>query len=516
MVVLQFAEHLSDRAAADAVRRRIDWKDLLGLELTAPGFAAAVLSEFRTRLIAGNLPLHLFDALLTRCPAVGLRKARGRQRTASPHGLAAIRARTRREGVGETVRHALQALATAAPDWLPPHRMPVWSEWAERYGARFDAFGLPKGKAEREPLAETSGRDGYRLLEAIDAPDAPSGLRTVPAVEPLRRVWVPAYDAPTADGHVRWRAGEDLPPAAQMVNAPHAPDARCSSKRDTKWTGDKAHLTETCDPAAPQLITHVETTPATPPTGPCCPPATPRWPPRGCCRGSPWSMPATWTRTWWCVVVQRQTEHDVAVVGPVPPDLSWQARAGAGFAVACFTLDWEQRRATCPQGKPSVPWSATHDTTGNDISTIRFARADGLACAHRAAGTRRTTGPRELTVRPRPQHEALPAARQYQTTAACKAQYDARAGVEGTLSEGLRVCDLRRARYDGTSAWPRRAANTCSRPRGSTCAASAPGGTNAPSPPPAPPPFSRSLPPRHQELTKSPAVCHGPAGHHRA
>ena len=128
MVVLQFAEHLSDRAAADAVRRRIDWKYLLGLELTDPGFDAAVLSEFRTRLIAGNLPLHLFDALLTRCPAVGLRKARGRQRTDSPHGLAAIRALNRLECVGETVRHALNALATAAPDWLRPHLAPVWSE----------------------------------------------------------------------------------------------------------------------------------------------------------------------------------------------------------------------------------------------------------------------------------------------------------------------------------------------------------------------------------------------------
>jgi len=36
--VMQFAEGLSDRQAADAVRGRIDWKYALALELTDPGF----------------------------------------------------------------------------------------------------------------------------------------------------------------------------------------------------------------------------------------------------------------------------------------------------------------------------------------------------------------------------------------------------------------------------------------------------------------------------------------------
>src|SRR6267142_2577401 len=51
--VLQYAERLTDRQAADAVRGRIDWKYALGMELTDPGFEFSILSEFRTRLIAG-------------------------------------------------------------------------------------------------------------------------------------------------------------------------------------------------------------------------------------------------------------------------------------------------------------------------------------------------------------------------------------------------------------------------------------------------------------------------------
>src|SRR5499427_8866101 len=65
VLVLQFAEGLSDRQAADAVRGRIDWKYALALELTDPGFDASVLSEFRQRLITGHAELLLFETMLT-------------------------------------------------------------------------------------------------------------------------------------------------------------------------------------------------------------------------------------------------------------------------------------------------------------------------------------------------------------------------------------------------------------------------------------------------------------------
>jgi len=54
ITVMQYADNLTDRQAADAVRSRIDWKYALGLELTDPGFDHSVLSKFRTRLIEGT------------------------------------------------------------------------------------------------------------------------------------------------------------------------------------------------------------------------------------------------------------------------------------------------------------------------------------------------------------------------------------------------------------------------------------------------------------------------------
>jgi hypothetical protein len=49
VTVLQRAENLTDRQAADAVRVRIDWKCLLGLVLDDAGFDHTLLSEFRAR-----------------------------------------------------------------------------------------------------------------------------------------------------------------------------------------------------------------------------------------------------------------------------------------------------------------------------------------------------------------------------------------------------------------------------------------------------------------------------------
>src|SRR2546423_11210914 len=91
VTIMQFRENLGDRQAAEAVRARIDWKYLLSLELTDPGFDFSVLSEFRDRLLAGSAEELLLDKLLERCRAMGWLKARGQQRTDSTHVLAAIR-----------------------------------------------------------------------------------------------------------------------------------------------------------------------------------------------------------------------------------------------------------------------------------------------------------------------------------------------------------------------------------------------------------------------------------------
>src|SRR5262245_20546263 len=124
---MQFREHLANRQAAEAVRARIDWQYLLGLDLTDPGFDFSVLSEFRGRLLAGSAEVLLLDKLLERCRTMGLLKVRGQQRTDSTPGRAAIRVMHRLELVAETLRATLNALAPVAPAWLQAIAPLAWS-----------------------------------------------------------------------------------------------------------------------------------------------------------------------------------------------------------------------------------------------------------------------------------------------------------------------------------------------------------------------------------------------------
>src|SRR6266478_6088399 len=170
VTIMQFRENLADRQAAEAVRARIDWKYLLGLALTDPGFDFSVLSEFRDRLLASSTEELLLEKLLEGCRAMGWLKARGSQRTDSTHVLAAIRVLNRLELVAETLRAALNAVATVAPDWLQG-LAPL--AWYERYGRRIEDTRLPREQAQRDAYAQTVGEDGFYLLDALDAPEAP-------------------------------------------------------------------------------------------------------------------------------------------------------------------------------------------------------------------------------------------------------------------------------------------------------------------------------------------------------
>jgi len=260
VTVLHYAEGLSDRQAADAVRDRLAWKYLLGLELTDTGFDYSILSDFRARLVAGAAEALLLDVLLDRCKAAGLLKPRGRQRTDSTNVLAAVRALNRLEGVGETLRHALNTLAAVAPDGL---RAQVTLDWYDRYGRRIENTRLPEAQAERDALTATIGADGVCLLTTLYDPTAPAWLREIPAVRTLLQMWLQHYHAPDpSTGIMRLRDQQDLPPRALLLESPYDPDARFHTKRETSWTGYTIHLTETCDEDTPDLITQVATVPA--------------------------------------------------------------------------------------------------------------------------------------------------------------------------------------------------------------------------------------------------------------
>ena len=441
VTILQFAENLTDRQTADAVRGRIDWKYALGLELTDAGFDFSILSEFRTRLIAGGAEERLLTQMLALFVGRGLLKARGTQRTDSTHIVAAVRELNRLEIVGETLHHALNMLAQIAPAWLQDQ---VSVEWFLRYGQRFSDYRLPKEPNDRHTLAVTIGCDGYHLLTQLYSDAAPPYLKALPAVDILRQVWVQQYYHD--HGAVRWRDHKNVPPSALMIASPYDLEVRYSEKRGHHWRGYKVHLTETCDTEAPHVITHVETTLATDQDVTAVDTIH-----HGLADKA--LLPEVHLVDGAYVssdgLVASQHDYDVTLTGPMRQDQSWQAHDDQGFDISQFRIHWDHEMVTCPTGHQSRYWKPATGPRGKPTIQVLFDKKTCAGCAVRIRCTRSKAGPRELTLHPQAQHLALQAARARQHTDAFKELYRSRAGVEGTISQAVFACGMRRTRYRG-------------------------------------------------------------------
>lgn len=440
--ILQYVESLSDVGAAEQVRARIDWKYLLGADLDYAGFAASDLSEFRSRLLAHEAAERLFEKPLARMKALGLVKEGGQQRTDSTHVLAAIRTLNRLELVGETMRHTLNQLALEGRAWLTNW---VPSEWFERYASRIEEGKLPQDESKRKALAQTIGEDGQDLLKRLYDEQTPDFLRQVPAVQVLRLVWLQQYQV--VDDQIGWRLAGNVPPAEIMINSPYDPEARFSRKRTTTWTGGKAHLTESCDPDRPHLLTHIETSMATEPDFQTLPKIHTALAQKGL-------LPAEHTLDAGYMTINNFVEshahHGVELVGPMRPDTSPQARAQNGYDLAHFVVDWQAQTVTCPQGNTSTVWSPSTNRQGDASISVRFRKQDCLDCPVRSLCTSAPNAPRGLHLQATAlKQQTLQQARLDQQQPAFQERYRRRAGVEGSISQAVRSFELRQARFIG-------------------------------------------------------------------
>lgn len=441
VTIMQFAENLSDRQAAEAVRARLDWKYALSLELTDPGFHYSILSEFRTRLVDNEKSQILLDQILSLFKEKGWLKARGQQRTDSTHVLATVRELNQVEVVGESFRYTLNVLATVIPDWL---RERLKEEWGERYGERLDEYRLPKEKGEREALVNLIGQDGQYLLECIDQATDMPWLGEIPAVQILKQVWEQQYKV--EGGQIRKRELKEMPPVGEWIRSPFDPEARYGKKRSRHWIGYKVHLTETCDEDRPHLITQVETRPAIEQDNEVTGDIQEQLVKSELC---PQQHLVDAGYVSAKLILESQEKHGIDLVGPVHVDPSWQAHTPYAFDATQFQVDWEAQSAVCPKGQRSIGWYSQKDSQQEPIVRIVFYQQTCLVCPYRSQCSKAKNSGRTLVLRAEGRHQALQAARERQQTEAFKQIYRKRSGIEGTLSQAIRSSGLRHSRYVG-------------------------------------------------------------------
>ncbi len=436
--VMQFAENLTDRQAADAVRSRIDWKYALSLDLTDEGFDFSVLSEFRQRLLEHDAGERLLNLMLEQFVQAGLLGSGGQQRTDSTYVLASVRDLNRLELAGRTLQAALDAIAEVAPDWLRGWVAPAWYS---RYGQPVSDFRLPQKAPERAALVVQIGWDGIALLEKVYFdPNTPTEVRQLEAVETLRQIWLQQYVL--MEDMLRQRTREEMPPAARLLQSPFDLEARYSYKREREWMGYKVHVTESCDEDAPHLITHILTTNATEPD----------WDALELIHDDlqqhdllPDEHLVDMGYTSAPILFDSQHDYGVTVFGPVVEKHTWQQ--ATGYEIDAFMIDWENRQVTCPQGKVSQPWTMREHRRDHELTRVKFRRADCEPCPVHDLCTKHER--RTLSFHEQPVFEVVQQRKREQHTEEFHQRYGKRAGIEGTISQCVFALGMRRSRYRG-------------------------------------------------------------------
>lgn len=237
----------------------------------------------------------------------------------------------------------------------------IGADGLERSSQRVENDRLPKAECPRTALAQQMGADGLHVLHALEQPDAPVELAEVERVHLL----LPdrPHDDDLSGGKATWRAGPHAEEGEGIIRSPSDPEASTGTKRETTWFGDNVHLTETCAVEGPeeahpmpQLMVQVQTTMATVQDG---------------------DMTAALQEDVVQhhlmpeeqivdtgsvdaeVLVSRQQNHGLTLVGPVLSDNRWQAKAGEGFNGVHVQLDWHAECATCPVRSDGTKSSTT-------------------------------------------------------------------------------------------------------------------------------------------------------------
>jgi transposase len=233
-----------------------------------------------------------------------------------------------------------------------------------------------------------------------------------------------------------------LLPVGERIQSPYDPEMHYSAKRGMEWSGYKVHVTETCDAKALHVITHVETGAAMEFDISAMEDihkhlAAREMLPREHFVDSAYVSAG--------LLVASRSEHGVSLHGPVRE----LARAGQGYDLPNFRIDWARQQAICPEGKVSVGWTPGLDDAGRPRIHVRFGRGDCGNCHAQSLCTQSKEKRRSIYFHPRPEYEALNKARRRMHEPAWKKKYRVRAGVEGTLSQGVRAFGMRRSRYIG-------------------------------------------------------------------
>jgi len=430
VTVFQVMERVPDRVAAEWVVSRLDWKYALHLPLDYAGFHFTDLLAFRKRLLEHQQERVLFDSFLGRLRSLGLIKSGGKMRTDSTHVLGLLEKLGRMELVTESVRLAVEAIAKAAPHWTETH---LPAAFLETYPRRQSEYGLSNAQVQAKLMQ--AGQDGFWLLNLIDQAGT-AALRNLPEVAVLRQVLTQQFPhGPHASPPAQRPAGK------QVIESPHEPEARYGKKREKKWSGYKAQITETCDDQLPHLFVDLEPSGAADHDSLALPGIQQRLVERA-------MQPAEQYVDQGYISAERIYTSAAAGIALMGKPLA-DTRSSQPFQQAQFHIDEATQQATCPAGKTSSAWSETQKSSWPASQVV--IRFSGTVCQPCTFFGQCTVNPKGRSLELHPFRTTLAEYREQALLPDFQKKLHRRAGIEASISELVRIYQLRYCRYRGLS-----------------------------------------------------------------
>lgn len=199
ITIFQFSEKISDSAAADASRARLDWKYALHLPLGYQGFDNRLVCDFRRQLMKNEKKLKLFQPWVTRFAEIGLFESQTKSPISASEVVTTVCTINRLKTMEEAICVVLEELAANYPELL---RSIAPAHWYGLYDGRHFQVRWEDSSSNKEELSQSLGDDGLYLLEALvnKLEAKPSLLEKTRRLEQL----LPTYYE-VESGKARWR-----------------------------------------------------------------------------------------------------------------------------------------------------------------------------------------------------------------------------------------------------------------------------------------------------------------------
>ena len=418
VTIPQFMQNVSDRVAVENTVRRRDWRIALAISPDYTPFNPTVLVRFRQRLLRNDRERELFAKVLGQIEQLGLLKERRKLRVDVPPkgGIADVAYLSRGDVVAEAIRVVVASLAKRYPKLLKDE---PFCGLHEKHG---EEVWVGLGGSGEQRLRRL-GRDGFAVLELCEDREV-SGRATLEQILHEQFILDEGDDEPKVCPEKK--LDED------RLVTPHEPDVRVGTKRKKSWIGDKVHIVETADKGRTNFVTEVFV------TGPRVDDSRMIEPIVERVRSGPIETPTLLADGGYSSAgnTKLAAAEGIDLVSPPRPDTS-----NTKVPASEFEYDFKRQVARCPEGHTSSYWRQN-----GRVIVIRFAAATCRSCPRWGECTTKKYG-RSLSISK--DYEQLVLDRARAKTAAFAKLYKARSGVEGSFSELVHRCGLRRSRYRG-------------------------------------------------------------------